>query len=90
MENKLSGVLAATLALTMNLPTGAIASSSSKTPVVSNQEVASKDLEKIAAENAALLTKSYETTSVQYALIDNGKLILSGQTGKNDIEGKNH
>ncbi|ASZ17216.1 serine hydrolase [Bacillus cereus] len=88
MENKLSGVLAATLALTMSLPTGAIASSSSKTSVVSSQEVASKDLEKIAAENAALLTKSYETTSVQYALIDNGKLILSGQTGKNDIEGK--
>ncbi len=34
MENKLSGVLAATLALTMSLPTGAIASSSSKTSVV--------------------------------------------------------
>ncbi len=51
MENKLSGVLAATLALTMSLPTGAIASSSSKTSVVSSQEVASKDLEKIAAEN---------------------------------------
>ncbi|MCH4571300.1 serine hydrolase domain-containing protein, partial [Bacillus sp. ES1-5] len=70
------------------LPTGAIASSSSKTPVVSSQEVASQDLEKIAAENAELLTKSYETTSVQYALIDNGKLTLSGQAGKNDMEGE--
>ncbi|HDR7625205.1 TPA: beta-lactamase family protein [Bacillus mycoides] len=88
MKNKLSGVLAATLALTMILPTGAIASSSSKTPVVANQEVANQELEKIAAEKAALLTKSYGTTSVQYALIDNGKLILSGQTGKNDMEGK--
>ncbi|MFI8709452.1 serine hydrolase domain-containing protein [Bacillus sp. NPDC077411] len=88
MKNKLSGVLAATLALTMTLPTGAIASSSSKTPVVANQEVASQELEKIAAEKAALLTKSHGTTSVQYALIDNGKLILSGQTGKNDMEGE--
>ncbi|MGI2710330.1 serine hydrolase domain-containing protein [Bacillus cytotoxicus] len=88
MENKRFGVLVATLALTMILPTGAIASSSTKTPIVASQEVASKELEKIAAENAALLTKSYETTSVQYALIDNGKLILSDQTGKNDMEGK--
>lgn len=88
MENKQFGVLAATLVLTMILPKGAIASSSSKALIVASQEVASKELEKIAVENAALLTKSYETTSVQYALIDNGKLILSGQTGKNDIEGK--
>ncbi|MEB2282382.1 beta-lactamase family protein [Lysinibacillus xylanilyticus] len=89
MKNKLSGVLAATLALTMSLPTGAMAfSSSQNTVVVTNQEVASQELKKIAAEKAALLTKSYETTSVQYALIDNGKLVLSGQTGKNDMKGK--
>ena len=88
MKNKLFWVLASTLALTMVLPTGGLASSSGKTPIVVSQEVASKELEKIAAESAALLTNSYETTSVQYALIDNGKLILSGQTGKNDIEGK--
>ncbi|MFJ6208630.1 serine hydrolase domain-containing protein [Lysinibacillus sp. NPDC092081] len=88
MKNKLSGVLAATLALTMSLPTGAMASSSSQTTVVVSQEVASQELKKIVAEKATLLTKSYETTSVQYALIDNGKLILSGQTGKNDMKGK--
>ena len=88
MKNKLSGVLAATLAITMTLPTGAIAASRSNIAVVASQEVASKELKKIAAEKAALLTKSYETTSVQYALIDNGKIILSGQTGKNDMEGK--
>ncbi|MDT8976233.1 serine hydrolase domain-containing protein [Paenibacillus sp. chi10] len=88
MKNKLTGVLAATLAITMTLPTGAIAASSSKTTIVAGQEVASKELKKIAAEKAALLTKSYETTSVQYALIDNGNIILSGQTGKNDMEGK--
>ncbi|MEC0035209.1 serine hydrolase [Bacillus cereus] len=83
MKNKLSKMLAATLVLMMTLPTGAIASSSNKTPVV-----VSTELEKVAAEKATLLTKSYETTSMQYALIDKGKIILSGQTGKNDMEGK--
>ncbi|MBK5431751.1 serine hydrolase [Bacillus sp. TH25] len=88
MKNKLTGVLAATLALTMILPTGAKAFSDGKTTVVSNAEVASQELKKIAAEKAALLTKSHGTTSVQYALIDNGKLTLSGQAGKNDMEGE--
>ncbi|EJQ94083.1 serine hydrolase domain-containing protein [Bacillus cereus] len=88
MKNKLTGVLAATLALTMILPTGAKAFSDSKTTVVSNAEVARQELKKIAAEKAALLTKSHGTTSVQYALIDNGKLTLSGQAGKNDMEGE--
>ncbi|MES5865931.1 serine hydrolase [Bacillus cereus group sp. RP32] len=88
MKNKLTGVLAATLALTMILPTGAKAFSDSKTTVVSNAELASQELKKIAAEKAALLTKSHGTTSVQYALIDNGKLTLSGQAGKNDMEGE--
>ncbi|PEL78931.1 serine hydrolase domain-containing protein [Bacillus wiedmannii] len=88
MKNKLTGVLAVTLALTMILPTGAKAFSDSKTTVVSYAEVASQELKKIAAEKAALLTKSHGTTSVQYALIDNGKLTLSGQAGKNDMEGE--
>jgi len=48
MENKQFGVLAATLVLTMILPKGAIASSSSKALIVASQEVASKELEKIA------------------------------------------
>ncbi|KPN95186.1 serine hydrolase [Lysinibacillus sp. ZYM-1] len=88
MKGKLSGVLAATLALTMFLPTGAMAFSNSKTTVVANQEVANQKLEKIGAEKAELLTESYETASVQYALIDNGKVILSGQTGKHDLKGE--
>ncbi|MED3485868.1 serine hydrolase [Bacillus toyonensis] len=88
MKIKLTGVLAATLALTMILPAGAKAFSDGKTTVVSNAEVAGQELKKIAAEKAALLTKSHGTTSVQYALIDNGKLTLSGQAGKNDMEGE--
>lgn len=58
MKSKLSGVLAATLALTMFLPTGAMAFSNNKTTVVANQVVANQKLEKIAAEKATLLTES--------------------------------
>ncbi|MCP3773530.1 beta-lactamase family protein [Paenibacillus sp. MZ04-78.2] len=82
MKNKLAWVLSSTLALTM-IPTVAMAAPNSTIAAAANQ-----GLEKIAAEKAALLTKSYEMNSVQYALIDNGKMILSGQTGKNDQEGK--
>ncbi|MEB7454572.1 serine hydrolase domain-containing protein [Lysinibacillus sp. fkY74-1] len=89
MKKKLSGVLAATLALTISLPTGALAASgNNQSTVLVSQEVASQALQKIAAEKANLLIKSYETTSVQYALIDNGHIIVSGQTGKNDMKGK--
>jgi len=43
---------------------------------------------KAAAEKASLLTKQYGVTSVQYALIDQGKIVVSGQTGKNDAAGQ--
>lgn len=90
MKSKLSGVLAASLALTIYLPINAMAfSSGSQTTIVASQEVvASQELKKIAAEKAALLMNSYETISVQYALIDKGKIVLTGQTGKNDMKGK--
>ncbi|WP_407944560.1 serine hydrolase domain-containing protein, partial [Paenibacillus xylanivorans] len=78
MKKRLSWVLPATLALTMIAPTGAMASS------VAPTVVASQGLKKIAAEKAALLIESTDTISVQYALIDNGKITVSGQTGKND------
>ncbi|SFX02642.1 CubicO group peptidase, beta-lactamase class C family [Thermoactinomyces sp. DSM 45891] len=41
-------------------------------------------LGKIVAEKARLLLDSTETSSVQYALIDNGNITLSGQIGKYD------
>ncbi|MNO45748.1 beta-lactamase/D-alanine carboxypeptidase [compost metagenome] len=43
-----------------------------------------KDGGETAAEKAALLIDSTNTNSVQYALIDNGKITVSGQTGKNN------
>ncbi|WP_314591103.1 serine hydrolase domain-containing protein [Paenibacillus terrigena] len=84
MKNKLTWVLAVTLAFPMILPTESMAAPSNKNSVVASQ----LRFTKIAAEKAELLTKSHEAYSVQYALIDNGNIILSGQTGKNDMEGK--
>lgn len=54
----------------------------------STASVSSKTLEKLASEKAALITEQYGTTSVQYALIDNGVIKVSGQTGFNDQGGK--
>nr|WP_245864457.1 serine hydrolase domain-containing protein [Paenibacillus donghaensis] len=42
---------------------------------------------KAANEKADLLTKAYDTNSVQYALIDHGNIVVSGQSGKNDEQG---
>ena len=53
MKNKLTGVLATALAVTMILPTGAKAFSESKTTVVTGEEVVSQELKKIAGEGGA-------------------------------------
>lgn len=44
--------------------------------------------QKLAEDKAALLTETYGVPSVQYALIDHGKIVVSGQAGKNDLNGK--
>lgn len=80
MKKRLSWLLTAALGLTLVFPAGAMASGAN--------DAAGQGLEKIAAEKAALLTEKYGTASVQYALIDNGKITVSGQAGKNDMEGK--
>lgn len=70
--------LTLTLTLSMLAPTGVIAAGASeKTP-------AYEDTLKAASDKAALLTGQYGTTSVQYALIDQGKIVVSGQSGIND------
>ncbi len=76
-KKKFIWLLAAALALTPLVPTGALASESKAVATV-------QGLEKFAAEKAALLTEKYGTTSVQYALIDGGTILASGQTGLND------
>ncbi|MDT0122759.1 serine hydrolase domain-containing protein [Paenibacillus sp. RRE4] len=43
---------------------------------------------KTVMEKASLLTETYGVTSVQYALMDQGEIVVSGQTGKNDLKAK--
>ena len=43
---------------------------------------------KDAKEKAELLTTAYGTNSVQYAIIDHGHIVVSGQSGKNDEQGQ--
>lgn len=81
MKKRLSRMLVTLLAVTMILPAGVMAADNS-------QAAAGGSLEKTAAEKAKLLTGTYGTTSVQYALIDNGVITVSGQEGINDMEGK--
>ncbi len=41
----------------------------------------------IGIEKAKLLTETYGATSLQYALIDDGEIVISGHAGKNDLNG---
>ncbi|WP_028533394.1 serine hydrolase domain-containing protein [Paenibacillus sp. UNC217MF] len=83
MRKRFHRILALTLALSMIVPSAVMASPTGN----SNVAAVTQRLEQIAAEKAALLTKM-GTVSVQYALIDNGKITVSGQAGINDREGK--
>lgn len=83
MKKRLAWILSAAIALTPVVPTAALASNETVATSTSGQTQAAS-----ASEKAALLTEQYGTTSVQYALIDNGKITVSGQTGLNDQEGK--
>ncbi|RUS47428.1 serine hydrolase [Cohnella sp. AR92] len=73
---------AATLALTMLAPTAAMATASD------GGSAAYEETRKASAEKAELLTKSYGTYSVQYALIDHGEIVVSGHSGINDEKGQ--
>ncbi|GJM81025.1 penicillin-binding protein [Paenibacillus sp. HMSSN-139] len=81
MMKKRNALLAIILAFTLLMPAGVMAAEAPPT------DKAPQSLEEIAAAKAALLTGTYGTTSVQYALVDNGKLIVSGEAGKNDVAG---
>lgn len=83
MKKRLIWILSAAIALTPIVPTAALASTEKVVTSISSQTLATS-----ASEKAALLTEQYGTTSVQYALIDNGKITVTGQTGLNDPEGK--
>ncbi|XEC95775.1 serine hydrolase domain-containing protein [Paenibacillus tarimensis] len=81
MRRRRYWMLAVVLVLTLLVPTGAMAAGQSNGLIY-------EDTRQAAAEKAALLTETYGTTSVQYALIDQGSIIVSGQAGRNDEKGK--
>ncbi|MBW7475585.1 beta-lactamase family protein [Paenibacillus oenotherae] len=81
-KRKLYWLFVLTLTLTMFAPSGVMAAGASE------KSLAYEDTLKTASEKAELLTGQYGTTSVQYALIDQGKIIVSGQSGINDKAGK--
>ena len=55
---------------------------------MNNSSLTYETTKKTVIEKAKLLTETYGTTSLQYALIDGGEIVVSGQTGKNDINDK--
>ena len=84
MRNKKTVFPAFLLIISLILPSGALAAGAEAIPGGAQPTA----LSTIAAEKAALLTDTYGTTSVQYALIDNGEIIVSGQAGINDRQGQ--
>ncbi|NMI03735.1 serine hydrolase [Paenibacillus sp. SZ31] len=82
---KRTSIAALTLVLTMLAPLSAMA-----TPATTNNNsnLTYETTKKTVIEKAKLLTETYGTTSLQYALIDGGEIVVSGQTGKNDINDK--
>lgn len=69
-------------AVPITVPTAAMDSPSNE--ALTTYEVTRK----VAKEKADLLTITYGTNSVQYALIDHGNIVVSGQSGKNDEKGQ--
>lgn len=82
---KRTSIAALTLVLTMLAPLSAMAA-----PAAMNNSInlTYETTKKTVIEKAKLLTETYGTTSLQYALIDGGEIMVSGQTGKNDLNDK--
>ncbi|GAA0407046.1 serine hydrolase domain-containing protein [Paenibacillus motobuensis] len=76
MKKRLSLLVMAALLLTLLVPAGAFAAENSPSYEATKQ---------LAAQKADLLTKNYGTYSLQYALIDQGKIVVSGQSGINHV-----
>ncbi|PWW33508.1 MULTISPECIES: serine hydrolase domain-containing protein [Paenibacillus] len=83
-KGKRTSITALTLVITMLAPMSVMAASATS----NSNDLTYEPTKKIVAEKAKLLTEKYGTTSVQYALIDSGEIVVSGQTGKNDLKDK--
>ncbi|GKU78766.1 serine hydrolase [Paenibacillus sp. L3-i20] len=73
MKKKVNLIMIVALALAMFTPVGATAAKDERLAV------------SVAEQKAKLLIEKYGTTSIQYALIDNGKIELSGQAGAHRV-----
>ncbi|MCW3789937.1 beta-lactamase family protein [Paenibacillus sp. LS1] len=82
---KRTSIAALTLVLTMLAPLSAMAAPAA---INNNSKLTYETTKKAVIEKAKLLTETYGTTSLQYALIDGGEIVVSGQTGKNDLNDK--
>nr|WP_232540544.1 serine hydrolase domain-containing protein [Lysinibacillus fusiformis] len=82
---KRNPIAAVTLMLTILAPMSAMAAPAA---IDNNSSLTYETTKKTVIEKAKLLTETYGTTSLQYALIDGGEIVVSGQTGKNDINDK--
>lgn len=56
------------------------------TAITNSSSLTFEATKEIGIEKAKLLTETYGTTSLQYALIDNGEIVISGHAGKNDLK----
>ncbi|UNK16097.1 beta-lactamase family protein [Paenibacillus sp. N3/727] len=83
LAKKRTSIAALTLVLTMLAPMSAMAATATN-----SSDLTFDVTKKIAAEKAKLLSEKYGTTSLQYALIDDGEIVISGQAGKNDLMDK--
>lgn len=81
---KRNTIAAVTLMLTILAPMSAMAAPAP----MNNSNLTYETTKKAVIEKSKLLTETYGTTSLQYALIDGGEIVVSGQTGKNDINDK--
>ncbi|HBU82068.1 MAG TPA: serine hydrolase [Paenibacillus sp.] len=81
---KRNTIVAVTLMLTILAPMSAMAAPAP----MNNSNLTYETAKKTVIEKAKLLTETYGTTSLQYALIDGGEITVSGQTGKNDLNDK--
>ncbi|MDT9717469.1 serine hydrolase domain-containing protein [Paenibacillus sp. ClWae2A] len=83
-KGKRTSITALTLALMMLSPMSVLAAPATS----NNSDLTYEPTKKIVAEKAKLLTEKHGLTSLQYALIDGGEIVVSGQTGKNDLKDK--
>ncbi|KSV58157.1 serine hydrolase domain-containing protein [Acetivibrio ethanolgignens] len=85
LKTSLCLILSAVLAIS---PTVSTAQAAQTTSTAKTQAVASDTLKASAEKMAAAITSVYGATSIQYALIADGEILLSGQAGYNNVAKK--